>query len=479
MLGLGQGGLLSLVTPEGKVPGTGLSQIVKKLNSFTSDPATALLFGNSGNGTSGNVLDDIFNIVGAELPGQWGDYSTSKDVGPSAFFVVAYSLFTISYGYIFFRNWVRGHVFFPTFGLAVYTLLRVIAFGLRIRWSVDVTNVDLGLTATGLVYGPSIFICVMNMLFGLRIFTWRHPEFGKSKMFNGTVLFINVAIVAIFIMGLTGEGVPLSNFLTQKQLNRCHRMANAGSVTVALYSTMGTWLIGLAYAIRPGNIDKTLGWIRGGNRRVTKLEQPQTFSAGWIQSVGMLYFPNRGSQTRFSRDQLGSHAVRVISTFEKPAGGHCRNINGKRNQDAEERGAARIRTNIAIVLGTSALLLIGTSTRAASTFPHSPRGGLNGIPLGSWLFLNWPMYVFTAALECIINVIYLVMRVDLRFYIPDMSRRRGSGNDDENSGSRMVSEIGSISDQHGPFGGQSYEMANNKPPFIQVASTSNVSMDII
>ncbi|VVT56164.1 uncharacterized protein SAPINGB_P004872 [Magnusiomyces paraingens] len=424
MLGLGNsGGILSLVTPQGKVPGTGLSEIVKNLNSYASDPTASLLFG-----TGSNVINDILNLVGAELPGQWGDYSANSDIGPSVFFVVAFSIFTASYIFIFTRNCMRGHIFFPTLGLIIYSLLRAIAFGLRVNWSKNPTNIDLGMTSSGLIFGPGIFICVTNMLFGLRIFTWRHPEFNKNIVFNGAVFFVNMAIIGMFIMGLSGEGLPFANFMTRHRYTVCQRLGSAGAVATALYTMMGVGLIVLGYVIKPGHIEGRLGLVCGrfGSRRNGMNTPLQTFSAGWVRSADLFFYPAKGSQVRYTRGESESRAVRVIATRKAPAGGLSTHTFGSGYQGSSGHGP-RMSTNIWIVVVTSVLLCIGASLRAASTFPRTARGGFNGVPTGSWMYLSWPMYVFTGAFECIINIIYLAGRVDLRFYIPDMPRKVGDG----------------------------------------------------
>ncbi|KAL2416777.1 hypothetical protein ABEF95_001131 [Exophiala dermatitidis] len=91
-----------------------------------------------------------------------------------------------------------------------------------------------------------------------------------------------------------------------------------------------------------------------------------------------------------------------------------------RKTRVEKFGIGRWRTKIAILLTTSVLLCLGASFRAATTFKNPrPRND------PAWYHEKWCFYFFNFTIEAIVIYLYLLLRVDLRFHVPDGSKGPG------------------------------------------------------
>ncbi|KAF5135780.1 hypothetical protein DV495_000528 [Geotrichum candidum] len=387
------GGLLSLLTPPGKVPGTGilpLSNTIKETFGHGAlDPA-------------------VLKVVIGSLPATYGDFPQSDDVAPSAIFIACFSLLALAYYYIFIRDYKRGHRFWAFFGLGGYCVLKVIGFGLRINWSHDVTRVQTSIAATVFTLVSVLFINMLNMLFGHRIFTRRHPETGNASWFNIGMTITYLVVMGVIVMAIVGQAIPFIYFLDSKHLKMCQHVVQAASILQVLYAFAGILLIVTAYAIPPGKIDHRL-FFKGPKETL-----PKTFSATWIESCSPFYFPTKGSQQIIHRGDPQAKYIRVIPSNEAPAGGFA-------DHNDDHPNGPSIRTAIILIIGTSLILSISSAFRCASTFILVNRGGYPGVPFGNWIFHNWVLYIFGGAFEVIVNVLFLVYRADLRFYIPDKS----------------------------------------------------------
>jgi hypothetical protein len=387
------GGLLSLLTPPGKVPGTGilpLSNTIKETFGHGAlDPA-------------------VLQVVIGSLPATYGDYPQDADVAPSALFVAIFSILALAYFYIFIRDYRRGHRFWAFFGLGSYCVLRVLGFGLRINWSEDVTRVQTGIAATVFTLVSVLFINMLNMLFGHRIFTRRHPETGDASWFNIAMAVIYFIVIGVIVMAILGQSIPFLYFLDSTHLKMCQNVVQAAAILQTLYAFAGILLIVTAYAIPPGKIDHRL-FFKGPKETL-----PKTFSATWIESCSPFYFPTKGSQQIIHRGDPQAKYIRVIPSEEAPAGGLA-----EHNDD--HPNGPKMRTAIILIVVTSLLLSISSAFRCASTFILVKRGGYPGVPFSNWIFHNWVLYLFNGAFEVIVSVLLLVFRADLRFYIPDKS----------------------------------------------------------
>lgn len=390
------GGVLSFITPSGKVPGTGLKELTKILG---------------GQSAKGN-LNKIFYTIKDEIPNLFGGYPCeSKDVAPSALFVAIFGLITVAYFYIFIKNYRRGQVFWPSFGLGVYALIRVIGFGLRIKWAENVTDIDVAITSSVFSFVPALYISIINMLFGHRIFTWRHPETGNAVWFNTFMNTTYCMVVPFIVIAIVSQAVPAVHYLSEEANLKCVRLMQAMSVLNSLFPFAGLILIAFAYIFPPGTLDHQFGKF---HKKGTKETLPYTISATWIENTGMFYFPKKGSQFKFLDTQPEGKAVRIIPSINEPAGGFYSVHHG-----GVHTNGPRMISNVVLIAVTSVLLSVVSCFRSASTFLQVAH--MDGIhDSGShWVYSGWLFYLTMGAFEVIVNVLYLILRVDLRFYIPD------------------------------------------------------------
>lgn len=107
----------------------------------------------------------------------------------------------------------------------------------------------------------------------------------------------------------------------------------------------------------------------------------------------------------------------------------------------EKFGTGRWRTKIAILLTSATLLCLGAAFRAGINFKN-PRPATDP----AWYHAKWCFYFFNFTIEIIVVFLFLVLRVDHRFYIPDGSKgpgdyvRGAAAGGNGKSGARVLSE---------------------------------------
>ena len=91
-----------------------------------------------------------------------------------------------------------------------------------------------------------------------------------------------------------------------------------------------------------------------------------------------------------------------------------------RKTRVEKFGSGRWRTKIGILLTAATLLCLGAAFRCGITF-KAPR------PMNdpAWYDNKWCFYFFNFTMEILVVYLYLLLRVDQRFYIPDGSKGPG------------------------------------------------------
>lgn len=101
----------------------------------------------------------------------------------------------------------------------------------------------------------------------------------------------------------------------------------------------------------------------------------------------------------------------------------------------EKFGTGRWRTKVAILLTTSVLLCLGASFRSATTFKNPrPRND------PAWYHAKWCFYFFNFTLEIIVIYLYIILRVDLRFHVPDHAKGPGDYAPEEKPGKHESGE---------------------------------------
>jgi hypothetical protein len=86
----------------------------------------------------------------------------------------------------------------------------------------------------------------------------------------------------------------------------------------------------------------------------------------------------------------------------------------------EKFGSGRWRSKIAILLTSATILTLGAAFRTGTNFKNPrPRDD------PAWYQAKWCFYFFNFVLEIIVIYMYLALRVDLRFHIPNGSKGPG------------------------------------------------------
>lgn len=383
--------ILGFFTPPGAVPGTGLLPLTKN--------ATA---------TFGTLSPILVAQVIPELPGIFGGYPDNSDITPSAILTAFYAALAFVYLFVFLKNWSAGHRFSATLCLALYAVAKAVGFGMRIKWAKDVLFVQIGLASVVFTLVPTLYVNVFIMYIANRVFTWRHPQAGKSLWFQVLSHTIYTLVLGIILMAILGTALPFLYFYDEEHLAMCQKVAKFAGICNILYACAGLIVLIMAYSFKPGTIDHRL-W---GVPPKSEEELPVTFQATWIEKFSLFYYPKKGSQRR-----LPEGAISVISSAGPVAYGYSRPANDLSTQHGN---GTSMKTNVIIIIICSLLLTIDSSFRLPTLFILKPiGGGPNNVPFSSWVFRNYIYYIFYGGVEYIVNIILLVSRVDLRFYIPD------------------------------------------------------------
>ncbi|RVX67211.1 hypothetical protein B0A52_08645 [Exophiala mesophila] len=86
----------------------------------------------------------------------------------------------------------------------------------------------------------------------------------------------------------------------------------------------------------------------------------------------------------------------------------------------EKFGSGRWRSKITILLVSAVLLCLGASFRAGTSY-RNPRPRASP----AWYHAKWCFYFFNFAIETVVVYLYLLLRVDRRFHIPNGSKGAG------------------------------------------------------
>ncbi|CAH2352915.1 hypothetical protein CLIB1423_08S04038 [[Candida] railenensis] len=375
------------------------------LGAFTK----VLLFAN-GNPSSRTGIEKVneigHDLFGANLPSQmvtyamnqqtnlFGDYPAHVDVAPSAIFAAVFMLFGFAHLGVFALNYSRGHKFWLSLAFFFYCIFRFIGWVLRITWSQDLTKVTMGVADEVFLIISSVILITLNLVLAQRIFTWRHPVGGSSKFFWSFMLGMYGLVLGVIAMTIVAQSVPYLYFLSEANTRRYLRTLEASSILLCLYALTAIALVGLAYFFKPTEKDKSF----------------YTYQAWWIEKFSPLYYVEKGASKKaehsfLERSQEERNAVRVITASTQ----HHQNVTGV----STDRGALNHTWSILLIFTTSILIFVGAVIRCVTVFEDKTRSTQGSVcdPV--------VMYICYGLFEVIINILYLVGRVDLRFYRPD------------------------------------------------------------
>ena len=364
------------------------------------------LFNGAAEGTGVNeILKWGRNILGYDLPQNlidyfietqntlFGSYPNHDDYAPSVVFAVLFGVIMVVHIIIFIINTSRGHYFYLSLVWIFYCMMKVIGFSIRANWAKDITLIIQGLVSEIFLIVPAIIIVSANLILTQRLFTWRHPV-GGSRWLFWNFMFTAYAFVAILLaVTIIASVVPYLYFLSYSSYRSWIHTVQFTAIMVILYSLTSVALIGLSF------------WLP-----TKKDELRYTYQPWWIESFAPFYFvekhaAQKAEHTFMKRNSHHRHATRVIAATHH----HFHSIKGLTNQ----RGTLKHNISMGILIVTTILIFIGAIGRAIVVF--QARWHLYASPAES----KWFMYVVWGVFEVIIMILYIVGRVDLRFYRPD------------------------------------------------------------
>ncbi|CAK9439565.1 uncharacterized protein LODBEIA_P36650 [Lodderomyces beijingensis] len=323
----------------------------------------------------------------------FGGYPTMSDYVPSLVLAVIFGVILLLHSVIFIIDQYRGHHFYISCLWILYSAMKVVGFALRACWSQDITQVNLGLAGEVFLIVPAIIIVSANLILAQRLFTWRHPVGGSRKLFWGFMIVTYIFVLILIAVTILASFVPYLNYISLWSYRSWIATVQFTSIMVIVYSLTAVSLIGLSF------------WLP-----TKKDELRYTYQPWWIESFAPFYFPEKGAAQKaaagfMKRNSNHRHATRVIAATHH----HFHNVKGLTNK----RGDLKHNVSMGLLIITTILILIGAIGRAIVVFQARQDRYAGGAAN------KWFMYVCWGIFEVIINVLYIVGRVDLRFYRPD------------------------------------------------------------
>ncbi|GMG23795.1 unnamed protein product [Ambrosiozyma monospora] len=345
----------------------------------------------------------LIKMVEGEQQAQFGSYPDHKDIAPSAVFLAIFAVLFLAHTTVFAINYRRGHKFFLSLGFAFYCTLRWLGFALRLTWAKDLLKLHIGITGTVLTILATVFIASFNLVLAQRIFTWRHPVFGNSKLFWTLMYTLYSIVVAVVAMTIVAGTVPYLYFLSRSHYDMCRNVVKVTSILITLYSLLAIILVVAAYAIPAHQKDK----------------DALVFQPFWIKSFKPTYFVQKGADKE-CEDQF---AAKFANDPREPKRTMLGGSLGKSAELEEFLGSgdakfsANHNVSILIIATTTILVFVGALMRCIAMFEDKTYATQNNIHKPVVMYVVW------GAFETIANILYLVGRVDLRFYRPDSFKR--------------------------------------------------------
>ncbi|KAI3403496.2 hypothetical protein KGF56_003780 [Candida oxycetoniae] len=323
----------------------------------------------------------------------FGNYPTKGDLAPSITFATLFGFIMLVHCIVFAIDQYRGHYFYISVIWIFYSAMKICGFALRAQWSKDITRVSLGLASEVFLIIPAVVILSANLILAQRLFTWRHPVGGSRRLFWGFMLGTYAFVSILIAVTVLASFVPYLYFLSWDSYRSWIKTVQFTSILVIAYSLTSVALIGLSF------------WLP-----TKKDELRYTYQPWWIESFAPFYFPEKGAAQRaeasfMKRNSNHRHATRVIAATHH----HFHSVKGLTNK----RGDLKHNISMGLLVITTVLIFISAMGRAIVVF--QAREARYSSPAAN----KWFMYVCWGVFEVIINILYIVGRVDLRFYRPD------------------------------------------------------------
>lgn len=367
------------VCVNGGAPGTGISKII-----------------DIGRNIMGHDLPDVLVDYNVGIQNVlMGGYPTRWDIAPASVFAVVFFIFLIIHTAIFLINFFRGHYFWVSLGFIAYCLMKVPAFAMRAYWGTDITLINIGLAGSVLQIVPAYLIVSLNLILTQRLFTWRHPVGGSRWLFWNIMILMYIFVFIFIAIIVTASLVPYLHFLSYRSYEQWAQVNMGCGVIVVLYVMTSVSLLGLSYLFPPTKKDENL----------------YTYQPWWIKSFSPFYFVEKGAAQRaeltfMRRNHNHRHAIRVIAATHH----HFNMVEGLTN----ERGSLTHNISMLIITATTALILVGAILRCVVLFQFKWKRYESTVAEPLLGYITWGVF------ESLVNIIYIVGRVDLRFYRPDI-----------------------------------------------------------
>ena len=346
------------------------------------------------------------NLIGTQLPNEivtysvgtlnnlFGGYPTHKDFAPSIVFTVLFGVFTIIHTIILCINTSRGHYFYLSYVWICYSIMKFLGFLLRALWSTDILKIKFGLASEVFLIVSTFIIVSANLILAQRLFTWRHPVGGSRKLFWGFMFATYGMVLVVIAITILASFVPYLYYLSEKSYSSWVKTVQFTAVLILAYCLTSVALIGLSF------------WLP-----TKKDESRYTYQPWWIESFAPFYFVKTGAAqeaeaTFMKRNSNHRHATRVIAATHH----HFKMVKGL----STERGDLKHNVSMGLLIISTVLTLFGSIVRAIVVFQareHKFASPAESIWFG---YLCWGVF------ESIISILYIVCRVDLRFYRPDI-----------------------------------------------------------
>lgn len=346
------------------------------------------------------------NLIGTQLPNEivtysvgtlnnlFGGYPTHKDFAPSIVFTVLFGVFTIIHTIILCINTSRGHYFYLSYVWICYSIMKFLGFLLRALWSTDILKIKFGLASEVFLIVSTFIIVSANLILAQRLFTWRHPVGGSRKLFWGFMFATYGMVLVVIAITILASFAPYLYYLSEKSYSSWVKTVQFTAVLILAYCLTSVALIGLSF------------WLP-----TKKDESRYTYQPWWIESFAPFYFVKKGAaqeaETTFmKRNSNHRHATRVIAATHH----HFKMVKGL----STERGDLKHNVSMGLLIISTVLTLFGSIVRAIVVFQareHKFASPAESIWFG---YLCWGVF------ESIISILYIVCRVDLRFYRPDI-----------------------------------------------------------
>ena len=406
--------------------------------------------------------EETLKLVVPALPGIFGGYPfPSWNQGENAangVLIAVFFILMVANLYIFIRNRIRGQRFYFSVGIALVCAMKVVGFACRLAWSHNILALNVGIASVVFIQVAQLVLLAMNLVLAHRIFTWRHPETGNSFWVNLCMTQIYLIVLVVIAMAILGQVLPYLYFMDHHHYNICRNVAKAAAVLNLYFASMPCQLLVLAYALPPGTVISSLG--------INKIIPP-VHQASWIKSAGIFYFPEHDSQVFVSPPH--KHTIRIMPSREPPGKGFHKAFHEPMHPESP-----RITVAVITVLVSSIVLVGTTCFRVAAVF-HGENYGTtrpdNSVDVSYWPWHPYVQFVFYGGVEAAVIIWYLVMRVDLRFYIPEINDviestpKRGK--------MAMLNNESKTSEEDA-----TYELESNIPHFLQIGRKAKISSSI-